>query len=366
MSSATQSPAHRKTLHHIGEQSRPRGRSRRPEASRANGSASIRGFHHHYLVASQPQGFNGVVGLTDWDWYSFLRDRDDLDEVNFWRPSAMGFKALKATEPFFFKLKAPRQEIAGFGVFSRVVRLPVWQAWEVFEERNGTASRTELLERLRKYSGPRKEVGLNSEITCIVIQQPLFFQRADDWVAPPEDWSKNIVAYKQYPLWEGEGKRAWRDCLDMAARLSAPQAIWDGEAKEAERFGKPYLVTPRKGQAGFALSVLEAYGVQCAVTTEHSRPALEAAHIRPYAEGGSHEVSNGMPLRRDIHALFDAGYVTVTPSREFMVSGRLRDDFANGKVYYELAGRKIVTPDSPDNAPDPELLEWHGDVKFLG
>ena len=312
------------------------------------------------------QGFNGVVGLTDWDWYSFLRERNDLDEVNFWRPSAMGFKALKPTEPFFFKLKSPRQEIAGFGVFSRVVRLPIWQAWEVFAERNGTATRTELLDRLRKYSGAGKEVGLNSDITCIVIQQPLFFPRPDDWVAPPDDWSKNIVAYKVYSLWKGEGKRLWRDCLEMASNLSAPQAEWSGESQEAERFGKPYLVTPRKGQAGFALSVLEAYGAQCAVTTEHSKPALEAAHIKPYSEGGTHEVSNGMPLRRDIHALFDSGYVTVTPDSRFLVSSRLKDDFDNGKVYYELSGRTIVSPESATDAPDPELLEWHGDVKFLG
>jgi len=316
-------------------------------------------------VAKSDSGFNGVVGLTDWDWYSFLRERDDLDEVNFWRPSAMGFKALKPTEPFFFKLKAPRKEIAGFGVFSRVERLPVWQAWEVFEQRNGTGTRAELLDRLRKYSS-KNDVGLNSEITCIVIQQPLFFARPDDWVAPPSDWASNIVSYKRYPLSDSEGQRIWRDCLDVASQLSAPQSVWTDESIDAERYGKPYLVTPRRGQGGFALSVLEAYGGQCAVTTEHSRPALEAAHIRPFAEGGTHDVSNGMPLRRDIHALFDSGYVTVTPARTFAVSKRLAEDFSNGKAYYALAGREIVSPDSAELSPDPALLEWHGDVKFLG
>ena len=73
-----------------------------------------------------------------------------------------------------------------------------------------------------------------------------------------------------------------------------------------------------------------------------------------------------MPLRRDIHALFDSGYVTVTPDSRFLVSSRLKDDFDNGKVYYELSGRTIVSPESATDAPDPELLEWHGDVKFLG
>jgi len=28
------------------------------------------------------------VGITDWDWFQFLRARQPLDEVNFWQPSA--------------------------------------------------------------------------------------------------------------------------------------------------------------------------------------------------------------------------------------------------------------------------------------
>lgn len=47
--------------------------------------------------------------------------------------------------------------------------------------------------------------------------------------------------------------------------------------------------------------------------------ALDAAHIRPYAEGGE-LVANGLLLRRDIHCLFDLGYVTVTPEHVFEVS----------------------------------------------
>jgi putative restriction endonuclease len=41
-------------------------------------------------------------------------------------------------------------------------------------------------------------------------------------------------------------------------------------------------------------------------------PALEAAHIRPYSDGGEHEIPDGLPLRRDLHRLFDLGYVSAT------------------------------------------------------
>jgi putative restriction endonuclease len=49
------------------------------------------------------------------------------------------------------------------------------------------------------------------------------------------------------------------------------------------------------------------------VTGERTLPVLEAAHIRPYADGGRHEVANGILLPSDLRTLFDQGYVTITP-----------------------------------------------------
>jgi hypothetical protein len=47
----------------------------------------------------------------------------------------------------------------------------------------------------------------------------------------------------------------------------------------------------------------DAYGRACAVTQEHSLPALEASHIQPYAKDGPHDVRNGVLLRADLHRL---------------------------------------------------------------
>ena len=74
------------------------------------------------------------------------------------------------------------------------------------------------------------------------------------------------------------------------------------------RFGQPQLVKPRLGQGAFRILVTDIYGRRCAVTQERTLPALEAAHIRPYSDGGEHEAPNGLLLRRDIHSLFDTGY----------------------------------------------------------
>jgi putative restriction endonuclease len=132
------------------------------------------------------------------------------------------------------------------------------------------------------------------------------------------------------------------------------------------RYGKPILVQPRLGQGAFRLLVTDAYERRCAVTGERTLPVLDAAHIRPYAAAGPHDLSNGLLLRKDLHALFDTGYVTVTPSLELYVSRRIREEFENGRDYYALQGAPIRPPLPPAPPPSPEYLEWHGDTVFRG
>jgi putative restriction endonuclease len=120
------------------------------------------------------------------------------------------------------------------------------------------------------------------------------------------------------------------------------------------------------GQGTFRLAVTSAYSRSCTVTGEHSLPALEAAHIRPYGDGGEHEVSNGLLLRSDIHRLFDTGYVGVTPDYKFVVSDRLRGDYSNGRSYYALVGRPIELPARREEWPRAEALAWHGEAVMAG
>ena len=55
------------------------------------------------------------VGVTDGDWFSYLRAHAP-DEVNFWQPSgSKQFKVLQPGEPFLFKLHSPQNYIVGGG-----------------------------------------------------------------------------------------------------------------------------------------------------------------------------------------------------------------------------------------------------------
>jgi putative restriction endonuclease len=92
---------------------------------------------------------------------------------------------------------------------------------------------------------------------------------------------------------------------------------------------------------------------------------LEAAHIRPYGEGGEHRIDNGLLLRRDLHALFDRGYLTVSPEMDVVVSKRLKDEFHNGEEYLAMTGRRLLTPARPADRPNHEFLDWHNQHRFV-
>ncbi|OFW21711.1 MAG: hypothetical protein A3G21_15070 [Acidobacteria bacterium RIFCSPLOWO2_12_FULL_66_21] len=102
------------------------------------------------------------------------------------------------------------------------------------------------------------------------------------------------------------------------------------------------------------------------MTGEHSLPVLEAAHIKPYAQEGPHDITNGLLLRSDLHRLFDKGYVTVTDEFRLEVSDRLRVDYSNGRSYYPLRGHRITPPADGRCAPAPAFLRWHNENVYRG
>lgn len=310
----------------------------------------------------QNTGVHGYVAPTDQRWFEFHATGPQPDEINFWTPSGHGFHALRAGEPFFFKLKAPRNAIGGFGIFSRAEVLPIWLAWESFGTGNGALDQGSLIARIRANHSSPQAVSATSALGCRLLSEPVFLPE-DAWVAAPRDWHRSIVRGKRYDITSGEGARIWRECLERATGLSY-RPRWVETAITQARYGAPTLVRPRLGQGGFRLAVFDAYHHACAVTGEHSLPVLEAAHIRPYAEGGEHLVTNGLPLRRDIHRLFDLGYVTVRPDFTFVVGDRLRVEYDNGRTYYELNGRQVRVPEESELRPSEEYLAWHNDSRF--
>lgn len=301
------------------------------------------------------------VAITDSDWFRYLADLRP-DEVNFWQPSPTNaFRALSPGEPLLFKLHSPDNYVVGGGFFSYFTVLPASFAWSAFATKNGAKSEQELRSRIERYRQISSNSVTDYDIGCILLQSPFFFER-DEWI-PVSDWSRPIVRGKSYSTEEEAGHRIWSEVeVRLKSRVSNSQA---DESDDGERrFGVPQTVFPRLGQGAFRIIVTDSYRRQCALTTSHVLHVLDAAHIRPFGKGGSHNPSNGLLLRQDVHTLFDRGYLTVTPDYHVEISRRIKDEFDNGKEYYALQGKSILIPEQPMFRPSPEELRWHNESVY--
>lgn len=261
------------------------------------------------------------VAVTDKDWYRFLSARPDLEEVNFWQPGGSRlFGRLKPGEPFLFKLHYPDNAIVGGGFFTHASLLPSPLAWETFGEKNGAASYEDMRARIERYRHVPPDTHAQYKIGCIILQEP-FFLAERDWIAAPSDFKRQTVQGKAYDLTTREGQLLWRAVLERYKGLRV-SGVGEPKRTEIPLDWRERPVRQRLGQGAFRILITDVYERRCAVTSEKALPTLQAAHIRPVTEGGGHRVENGLLLRSDIHALFDQGYVTITPDLNFLASRR--------------------------------------------
>ncbi len=233
------------------------------------------------------------VGNTDNNWFDYCSSLGITDEVNFWQPSAKAFNAIGEGERFAFRLKSPRNRIGGFGTLSNSSILPIQIAWEAFGVRNGVANLDDLVSAIARYR-TGENVTPATFIVCRVLVEPVFLPEPL-WFPVP-DWSNSIVSSKTFSGDHEAGVRLWRD-LEVAASAQSVSESPVFTDHPSQRFGVPTLVTPRLGQGAFRVAITELYGRQCALTDGRVLPALDAAHIKPYGEGGLHVGSNGILLR---------------------------------------------------------------------
>jgi hypothetical protein len=130
------------------------------------------------------------------------------------------------------------------------------------------------------------------------------------------------------------------------------KAVMDVQASEgltpdAARYRAFVSILQRPGQVRFRNNMLRAYGGTCAISECDYPEALEAAHIDPYAKGGTNEITNGLLLRADLHRLFDGGRITIDPTtRTVIASSELKKT-----VYESLHGKPLQPPMNPKHRP---------------
>ena len=120
-------------------------------------------------------------------------------------------------------------------------------------------------------------------------------------------------------------------------------------------------IKARLHQASFRDAILSAYGGRCAISQLPEPRLLDAAHIIADAQEqlGQPIVSNGLPLTKIHHTVFDAHLIGIDPDYRIHVSDRLLE-IPDGP-FLELglkgiAGQLIRLPRRSENRPDRERL----------
>lgn len=309
------------------------------------------------------------IGVTDNDWFFRLADQKS-EEVNFWSPSGKPLaNFLEMGTPFLFKLHAPYSNfVVGGGFFVRFSVLPADLAWEAFGEKNGLPGFDEFVKKIAKYKNKKPSPSL--ELGCSILTN-IFYWPKEQWLELPVHWPASIVRGKTFDDSEEQGAAIWRE---VTKRLEAntlairdEKNLFPSAHQDEATYGKEFPMKPRLGQGAFRIVVTEAYTRKCAITMEKTLPVLQAAHIKPFAKQGPHDVKNGLLLRSDLHTLFDLGYLTITKDLRVEVSSQIKERFSNGREYYRFHGNSLANmPPSEIDKPGAPYLEWHNENVFLG
>jgi putative restriction endonuclease len=141
---------------------------------------------------------------------------------------------------------------------------------------------------------------------------------------------------------------------DEQQRIEAEGYFNIENLEDARRRGMASIVQ-RQGQSAFRHKLLIAYGHRCPISGCDAESAIEAAHIFPYYGIQTNHITNGLPLRADIHTLFDLYLLSVQPNTyEIVIAPNLIET-----CYQEFAGRKLSLPSDKFALPSGDALKKH-------
>lgn len=113
------------------------------------------------------------------------------------------------------------------------------------------------------------------------------------------------------------------------------------------------MVRVRRGQQQFRDDLLARFGSLCAFTGRAPARVLDAGHLYSYAKLGQHHKHGGLLLRKDIHRLFDDGWLAVRPGN---LSVDVASSLADFPQYAQLHEQRLKVDLAPQQQ---DWLEQH-------
>lgn len=172
-------------------------------------------------------------------------------------------------------------------------------------------------------------------------------------VVQPDSTSRRLVHQAWVEEWD-DSSELFLITFGDAAPVRPVEKLDDGAPFELERSDESNRRgsrSTRRGQHRFSFRVFRRYGTCCAVCEVAVMGLLDAAHLRPYAEGGSNDERNGLVLCATHHRAFDKRLFGIDPATYELA-------YANGAAGPLELG---ITRDSLVHLPAPphaEALVW--------
>ena len=133
---------------------------------------------------------------------------------------------------------------------------------------------------------------------------------------------------------------------------------------------KRQLVQVRRGQQFFRQTILNAFGVRCAISGINVPRLLVASHIKPWADFPDERLNprNGLCLSSLHDCAFDAGLISIDEDWRVVLSSELKGYFpetALAQNFGQYEGKKIQLPEQVAEPSQP-FLSFHRAEIFLG
>ncbi|ALN57788.1 hypothetical protein GLE_2439 [Lysobacter enzymogenes] len=160
-------------------------------------------------------------------------------------------------------------------------------------------------------------------------------------------------------MMDNDAIEALKGSLEERGRLSPASPISPlppDAAVDGKRVGQVLRVI-REGQADFRRRLVEHYGAVCMVTGTSHASVIDAAHIKPYNGVSTNTLGNGLLLRKDIHALFDAGLLDISPDLLVSISDAVTDT-----SYRALDGQRLTLRAPSKISPAALLARIRGEA----
>jgi hypothetical protein len=148
-------------------------------------------------------------------------------------------------------------------------------------------------------------------------------------------------------------------------RLERPRFVAPNGPTEKEQ-----TVRVRRGQQFFRQTVLNAYGVRCAISGINVPRLLVASHIKPWCDFPEERLNpqNGLCLSSIHDAAFDSGLITIDDGWRVVLSNELRGYFPEPALessFVAFEGKAIRLPEKVAE-PSQTFLMFHRRSIFRG